>query len=248
MLSGIKTKKPKKKKLSFQNKVIFLSVSFGFLYLGQILASFTAELLASFKGEALTSALEEYVVSMSPLMILVVMVILAPVFEEILFRKLVIDRLLPYSERLAVLISGLLFGLVHGNFFQFFYSFFLGIIFGIVYVKTGRIRYTIAMHMIINFSGTLVNDAFDRLINSDGALSNSINPWGVLFDIYSLAQLVLIVMGIILFFLNYKKVTLEKNGEKELSFKSQMQLTFGNTGMILVLVLTGLSFIGSIFI
>ena len=82
------------------------------------------------------------------------MVILAPIFEEIFFRKVVIDRLRRYGDLPAIIISGLVFGLIHGNFSQFFYAALLGMVFGAIYVHTGKLGYTIFLHMLINFMGS----------------------------------------------------------------------------------------------
>ena len=87
---------------------------------------------------------------------LVFMVIMAPLVEEYVFRKQLIDRMHVYGGRTAVILSGVMFGLFHGNFAQFFYAAALGIIFGYVYLKTGRLRYTIGLHMFVNFIGGIV--------------------------------------------------------------------------------------------
>ena len=79
----------------------------------------------------------------------------APLFEELACRKLLLDRLHPYGDGFAVLASGLLFGLMHGNSAQFFLAFALGILFALVYLKTGRIVYTILLHAIINTTASL---------------------------------------------------------------------------------------------
>ena len=80
-------------------------------------------------------------------------VILAPVFEELMFRKFVIDRVQTYGKGAAIVFSGVIFGLIHGNFYQLFYTVALGLLFGYVYTCTGKIRYTIAYHMLFNFFG-----------------------------------------------------------------------------------------------
>ena len=67
-----------------------------------------------------------------------------------------INRTRAYGEKTAVVFSALLFGLYHGNIQQFFYAFGLGLIFGFIYVRTGKVRYTIFLHMIINFFGSIV--------------------------------------------------------------------------------------------
>ena len=64
----------------------------------------------------------------------------------------------------AVLFSALAFGLFHGNLSQFFYAFGVGLVFGSIYVRTGRLRYTIFLHILVNAIGSLV----PMLILGDG--------------------------------------------------------------------------------
>lgn len=52
--------------------------------------------------------------------------IIGPIFEEILFRKILIDKTIKYGARISIIISALLFGLFHGNVNQFFYAFLMG--------------------------------------------------------------------------------------------------------------------------
>ena len=52
-------------------------------------------------------------------MIILTSVIIAPVMEELVFRKYLVDRLVPYGQKTAVVLSGLFFGLFHGNFISF---------------------------------------------------------------------------------------------------------------------------------
>lgn len=78
-------------------------------------------------------------------------VIIAPIVEEIMFRRILLRRLLPDGELYAIVISGLAFGLFHMNFYQFFYAAALGFLFALIIVKTGKLWHTIALHMAINF-------------------------------------------------------------------------------------------------
>ena len=80
-------------------------------------------------------------------------VVAAPVIEELVFRKWLLDRVGRFGERTAVLLSAVVFGLAHGNFSQFFYAFGLGALFAYVYIKTGHIGYTIGFHMFFNLIG-----------------------------------------------------------------------------------------------
>ncbi len=80
----------------------------------------------------------------------------SPLMEEYIFRRCVIDRVRPYGSRTAVYVSALLFGLFHGTVSQLFYAFLLGLVFGAVYVRTGRLRYTVLLHSLINALSTIV--------------------------------------------------------------------------------------------
>lgn len=52
--------------------------------------------------------------------------------------------------------TALAFGLLHQNLFQFFYAFGVGLIFGYVYMRTGKIRYSVILHTVINFIGSVI--------------------------------------------------------------------------------------------
>lgn len=86
-------------------------------------------------------------------------VILGPMGEELIFRRLLTDRLAPFGEGVAVLFSGLAFGLFHGNLFQFFYAFFIGCLLAFIRVRTGRDLYNILLHSALNFFGMVVSPA-----------------------------------------------------------------------------------------
>lgn len=83
-------------------------------------------------------------------------VIIGPVFEELFFRKALIDRLSPLGERFALVFSAAAFGLFHGNLVQLIYAFLIGLLFAYLYIRTGQIRWTIGLHITVNFMGLVV--------------------------------------------------------------------------------------------
>ncbi len=112
-------------------------------------------------------------------------IVVAPIFEELIFRKLVLDRIGSFGETPAVLCSALIFGLAHQNAGQFFLAFLLGILFARIYLHTGKIVYTMLLHFMINFTATL--EEVGLLI------------WGNSFDLWYLIALgVLVLAGIVL--------------------------------------------------
>ncbi len=112
--------------------------------------------------------------------------ILAPILEEIFYRKLVLDRLRRFGDVPAILISAILFGLIHGNFGQFFYAAMMGMVFGFIYLKTGSLRYTVSLHMAINIWGAVLSTELLRRIDMEALTVNPVeymlaNPLPILF-------------------------------------------------------------------
>ena len=129
-----------------------LLVSFPVMSLGNIIGTFLSGLLS---GGTAQNGVEAMVSGGNPL-ILFTVVILAPLVEELVFRKQLLDRCAQYGEKTAMVFSALTFALFHMNLFQFFYAFGMGLIFAYVYLRTRRLRYPVLMHMIINFMGSVV--------------------------------------------------------------------------------------------
>ena len=77
-------------------------------------------------------------------------VLVAPVLEELIFRKLMLDRIRNYGEKTAIVFSALCFGLFHGNLPQFLYAFSVGVFLGYVYCRTRKVLYTMIMHVLLN--------------------------------------------------------------------------------------------------
>ena len=247
-LAQMPKKVPEKKPLGKENLVALVCISFLLMMAGNLIAVILMNTFELLRGAETSNVVENYIDQYSPLLSFVTMVLLAPVIEEWMFRKLLIDRLLPYSEKLAVVTGGLLFGLVHGNFYQFFYAAMLGILFGYVYVKTGKLRYTIAMHMIVNFTGTTISTFLTEVTSENAMLSSSINPWIAVAGIYSMAMYILAGCGIFFLIRKRREITLSGIGERYLTLGTQFRLTWINAGTIAFCVISGLSFLMSLFI
>lgn len=128
--------------------------------------------------------------------------ILAPIFEELIFRKLLIDHLLPRGKFFAIIVSALSFGLFHGNLNQFFFATLLGLVFGYVYVKTGKIYYSMGFHFIINMTTTVVVTLITMKYDLESAEGI------MLLGLYGMYFLIMTVAGAVVFFVKYKKITL----------------------------------------
>ena len=85
--------------------------------------------------------------------------ILAPLWEELLFRGYVLRTLRPYGKRFAVMGSGVLFGLFHGNLLQTPYAVVMGLVLGYVAVEYS-IFWSVLLHM---FNNLVLADLLTRL-------------------------------------------------------------------------------------
>lgn len=100
------------------------------------------------------AALEQ--LGMSPLLLVVLTAIAAPIVEETVMRGLILGRLFNNSY-LGVILSSLLFGLLHipTNIGSWIIYGGMGLVLAVVYHKTQKLEYTIAIHFINNALGVL---------------------------------------------------------------------------------------------
>jgi membrane protease YdiL (CAAX protease family) len=139
-----------------------LVIAFGCMTLGGLAGNFTMGILSAVTGKDYAFALNSMVNETPAWFTFVCVCICAPLGEELLFRKLLIDRTRGYGDTISILLSGLLFGLFHGNLFQFFYAFLVGMVLAYVYTRTGRYLACVAMHAAINFMGSVVTPLLSR--------------------------------------------------------------------------------------
>lgn len=85
--------------------------------------------------------------------------IIGPILEELVFRKLIIDKLLKFNSLYkTIIISSLVFSLLHINQLKIIYTFIVGIIYGFVYIKRKNIMDSIIIHSISNMVVLLITN------------------------------------------------------------------------------------------
>ena len=163
--------------------------------------------------------LAEGVFGSSSILFVLTAVVIAPVIEEMMFRKILIDRIHKYGDTAAILISGFMFGLFHGNFTQFFYAAAVGMLFAFIYVQTGKIIHTIVLHMLLNFWGSamplILMHSIDKDVlldvfvnrNMNAVLSN-LSQFAPLF-VMGFCNLLIAAAGLIVLIVNIKKIKVD---------------------------------------
>lgn len=218
-------------------------ICFPVMYVGNVVGNVMSSLLS---GGTAVNGLVSYASDSSILKVLV-MVVLAPLVEEYVYRKQLMDRCLRYGEKTAVVFSALTFALFHMNLFQFFYAFGLGLIFAYAYLKTRRLRYCVIMHMVINFIGSVVAPwvtsklDWEVLSNLSSQTLNeatlaAVAPGLMLFLGYMLVFFVLVVVGLVLLIVKRKQVEFQPAPE-ELPREGRLKVVYGNAGVIVFIVL-----------
>lgn len=198
------------------------------LFFGNLMGQALMSMVSALQGKPMFNPVEEIMKGLSSWSIFVTMVVMAPVCEEILYRKILIDRIRLYGDKAAILMSGFVFALSHGNFYQFFYAFGIGLVLGYIYIQTGRLRYTIWFHMIINFLGSIV------------AIHVAEFLW--LSAAYSIFMLGAVIAGTILFFISRRKLQFDP-GMEEIWGKGAFRVLFLNFGMILFFLASAVTFV-----
>ena len=115
----------------------------------------------------------------SPIYALISLCIFAPVFEEIIYRGIILNVLLQkFNTLFGVILSSMIFALVHFNLHQGVNALVVGLLLAFIYVKTRSIRLCIYAHFFNNFYVLLegyfaieiINFNIGRLIIGIGAL------------------------------------------------------------------------------
>jgi len=163
------------------------------------------------------------------------LVIVAPVLEEIWVRGIMYDALKPYGCGIAIVISSILFGLMHGSMHMLFYTTALGFALGYIRYATDSLFVVTILHAIINAvaAGLLLISALAGSVYGESRLFNTV------FNIYILAMLILIVVGVIAFIMRIPVIRKYKieNVWSEISPGRKTALFFMSIPVIIMLVL-----------
>ena len=228
-----------KKNMGVLKFIIAIIITFSLTYIGNMIGITLTSFIGGLIGSPISNPVSQMISSIDLWVILIAVVILAPIFEEYFFRKLLIDRTIKYGAVVSIIISATLFAFYHGNFNQFFYAFFIGAFFALIYVKTGRIEYPICLHALVNFFGSVGSISLVSFIeenipkninqlNETELIANIADYPGLLLSIgLSFLIVFIIILGVFLIIYYSNKIELPK-GEKSVKLYS----VFLNGGML----------------
>ena len=146
--------KVKNKSINFKIIILAFAVVLGVNFLSGVLSQLL-ELLLNQIG--LTSAPSQEALNGPITMSMVIYgCIIAPFFEEFLYRGVILRYLEKYGSSFAILSSAILFGFMHGNIIQIPFAIVIGLIFGFL-AKEYSIKLSILIHMANNTYAMLLN-------------------------------------------------------------------------------------------
>ena len=234
-----------KHKMTVKTFVICISITMFLMWIGNIMGVIITSGIGSLIQHEVANPIHDVINNSGLVANLIIITTIAPIFEELIFRKLLIDRTIKYGGTISVLLSGLLFAFFHGNLNQFFYAFLLGGFFAIIYIKTGQIKYTIGLHMIINFIGSVVSLFVSQPLMdlANGSVISPTSTFGVI--LYILITLGLTVMGLI-YSIKYFDKSQFDGSEKEIILKNPVSTILLNPGIICFILLMSYTIFTSI--
>ena len=250
LMSGIPKTKIEQHKLSFPEWFGFLCMTEGLMIAGSLIGNpIHTALTQPFSGDSITNA-SNLMENSNVILRTLVVGIGAPVFEELIFRKVLIDRTVKYGEYISIVMSGVMFGLLHGNFSQFFFAALVGMLFAYVYIRTGRIRYTIFLHMAVNLSSALVLQTLLQKLLQANSTGDTHSAETAIYALIALAWIggvfAIAIIGIVKFIKSLKRKRLKlKMMKGEPTHKEVRKLLLSDKALWLYLAMTILLFLDS---
>ena len=215
--------KREEENLTFGGFIKFFLISYFIMVLLNLFTTGFLWIGGNFKEADVVNPLESVLSNSSIWATIIFAGILSPIIEEVLFRGVMLNKLRTYGDKIAIITTALLFGLFHENFSQFFYAVGLGMIFAYVTLKTGTIKYSIGLHIMINMMGSVIGT---QVLNSTIATM-----------IFGIVVWVFVIAGLILFIKDFKKTSLLP-GEVTIEKGHILSETWLNVGMIINLIIS----------
>lgn len=244
-----KSHRSEQTRLSEKGFFLLLLIGETLMYAGSLIGNLLNQLIGNLTGSVPENGIATYVTETPLWLIFILMVVIGPIVEELIFRKLMIDRLSIYGDRVAIFFSAVAFGLMHRNFYQFFYAALLGLLLGYVYASTRNVKYTVLMHMFFNFMGSVVALPAQRIVTECADMLQMLSAgipidlvklfgYGTVTLAYTNLQYGMIIGGIIALVYCVRKKKFSVSSDKEIYIADREIIKNGivNVGSILFLI------------
>lgn len=161
------------------------------------------------------------------LLFLVYIALVPAIFEELLFRKVMLDGAKRFGVAFAIIFTSVMFGLFHQNLQQILGTGLIGLVLAYVTIKTGDIKTSIALHF--------TNNLFAALLQVIMVLQYS--NLALVFSAIELIIFILLIVGVIttikLLITDREKFKIQNNNK----IKIKISAIFSNFYMIILLAM-----------
>ena len=150
---------------TFKNKVnknfsigeicVIVIIAFAFMYISNFITVILAQVISQIFGGG-SNPLDSMIDTNNLFLSFIFVGLLAPIMEELMFRKIMLERLKGYGDVISIIVTAVMFGLFHRNFYQFLYATAIGLILAYIALKSGSVKYSILLHVIINTFGSVI--------------------------------------------------------------------------------------------
>lgn len=132
-----------------------IAVTIGAQAIGSYLSMIVAGIAKLFDVELITLDMSLNTSPEYNIILFLLSCISAPIFEELLFRGVVLRAFSRVNVNFGIIMSAFLFAIFHGNIPQAINAFFVGIVLAYVAVKTGSVILCIILHFCANLNGMI---------------------------------------------------------------------------------------------
>ena len=194
---------PAKKSITPGQFVLALIMCFALMYCGNLVGTLITTVVGVLKGSAVDNALMTYATGSNMIVTFLYMVICAPILEEYIFRKLIVDRTVRYGQGVTIGLHMCI------N--------FMGAVVSVLLLK--------AIHLE-EYQEVIMNGADSQAVMD--YMMKYLPGW-IGYMIYVLFILAVLVTGIVLFIVYRKKLKLEAG---QIAKGRRFKTVIGNPGMI----------------
>lgn len=246
-LGKAKSDPPTKGRISPATICILFLIAYSMMYIGNILGTVGTAVLERLTGTTFTATTIDLIEEMPLYAVLGFAVLLGPLVEELMFRKLILDRAYAYGEKISIVFSALLFAFFHMSIQQFFYAFLIGLVLGYLYVRTRSLGACWLLHALLNFFGSFVplllieNTCYEELLyvettEEQMALFTE-HPIEIgIIMLYSFLVLGLVIAGAICCALYVKRLRFAKT-ELQIPSGEEASVSLVNVGVIVCIAI-----------
>ena len=204
-----------------------ICVSLSIMFVGSLVSNVIASFVGGLSGSEIENPVDTIIEKYDIFQIMISVVIIAPIFEELLFRKLIIDKLSKYGTAFCMVFSGLTFGLFHANLYQILYATLLGMLLAYIYMVYSKVSYVIILHSVINFIGSIVPMLIFSIDEKNEKLFINLTA------IYGYIYFILMIIGIVYLIRLFKTYPYFSTSS---SIKKPFNVLGKNTGVIIFLI------------